>query len=230
MTPAILAQLLAARADNRAVVLATRLADGAQCILPNPAAAAPLADLAAQALARDENRLHTIDGTAWFLHVYAQPYRLLIIGAVHAAQALASLAQIAGFAVTIIDPRRHFATVERFADVALNHDWPDEALAKLAPNARTAVVALTHDPKLDDPGLDIALHTDAFFIGALGSRKTHAARLTRLAALGHDATTLARIRGPVGLPIGAVSAAEIGVSIVAEIIAVRRHATLATKP
>ena len=121
-----------------------------------------------------------------------------MIGAVHIAQALAPMASLAGYQVTVIDPRRAFATDSRFPDVAMTQDWPDEAMSALAPDRRTAVVALTHDPKLDDPGLDVALRSEAFYIAALGSRRTHAGRLERLQELGHDAATLARIHGPAG--------------------------------
>jgi xanthine dehydrogenase accessory factor len=148
--------------------------------------------------------------------------RLIVVGAVHIAQALVPMAVQLQLAVTVVDPRRSFASPERFPQVDLRADWPDEAMDALRPDARTAVVTLTHDPKLDDPALDRALRGDSFYIGALGSRKTHAARLRRLAALGHDETTLARIRGPVGLRIAAVSAPEIALSILAELVAVRR--------
>jgi xanthine dehydrogenase accessory factor len=159
---------------------------------------------------------------------YNPPLRLLVVGAVHIAQALAPMARRTGYAVTVIDPRGAFAARPRFADDAdegeaavpplvLRDDWPDEALDALAPDARTAVVTLTHDPKLDDPALDRALRSDAFYIGALGSRKTHASRLRRLAAAGFEETALARIHGPVGLPIGARSPAEIAISILAQI-------------
>ena len=130
----------------------------------------------------------------------------------------------------MVDPRRSFATDERFPDVTVRTDWPDEAMAALRPDLRTAVVTMTHDPKLDDPALDRALRSPAFYIGALGSRKTHAARLQRLGELGHEAAALARIRGPVGLDIAAVTAPEIALSILAEIVAVRRGAALAQKP
>ncbi|MCB9957341.1 MAG: XdhC family protein [Rhodospirillaceae bacterium] len=126
------------------------------------------------------------------------------------------MAQMAGYQVTVVDPRHAFASAERFPGVALSNDWPDEALDALKPDARTAVVTLTHDPKLDDPALDRALRSPAFYIAALGSRKTHAARLQRLAALGHDAAALARIHGPAGLPLGAATPAEIAVSVLAE--------------
>ena len=226
MTPEVLASLLAVRKAGRAVVLATRLADGAQVLLPDAAAPDGVAAAAAEALRDDQSRAVAIGEDRWFLHVHAPAHRLLVVGAVHIAQALAPMAALAGLAVTVIDPRRGFASFERFPGVVLHHGWPDEALAELAPDARTAVVTLTHDPKLDDPALDAALRSEGFFIGALGSRKTHAARLERLGALGHHAAALARLRGPVGLPIGAVTAPEIALSVLAEIIAARRGAPL----
>ncbi len=229
MTPDHLAALLRARHAGMGVVLATSLPDGAQWVLPHPAAPAALRDAAAEALARDQSRRVAIGDASWFLHVHAPPHRLIVIGAVHIAQALAPVAAIAGLAVTIIDPRRGFATADRFPGVALLHAWPDEALAALKPDRRTGLVTLTHEPKLDDPALDQALRGDAFFIGALGSRKTHAARLERLRALGHGQPALDRIRGPVGLAIGARTAPEIAISILAELIAVRRDAALATR-
>jgi xanthine dehydrogenase accessory factor len=222
VTPEILAGLLDARAAGRAVVLATRLPDGLQYVLPDQAAPAALQLAASDALGRDSDRAVEIGSERWFLAVHAPAYRLMIVGAVHIAQALAPLAAAVGLAVTVVDPRRGFATAERFPDSVLNAGWPDEAVESLSPDARTAVVALSHDPKLDDPGLDRALRSSAFYIGALGSRKSHAARLERLAALGHAPEVLARIHGPVGLPIGAVTAPEIAVSILADIIATRR--------
>jgi xanthine dehydrogenase accessory factor len=229
MTPDILYALLAARRGARAIVLATRLADGEQRLLPDQAAPQGLAAAAEIALQRDESRAAEIDGETWFLHVHAPPFRLLIVGAVHIAQVLAPLAASLSFAVTVVDPRSTFATEERFPGVTLSHLWPDEAIRAQAPDSRTAIVTLTHDPKLDDPALHIALRSDAFFLGALGSRKTHAARLSRLAAEGHAPATLARIRGPVGLALGAVTAHEIALSIVAEIVAVRRGSALAQR-
>jgi xanthine dehydrogenase accessory factor len=222
LSPETLAALQQAVADGRAAILATRLSDGTQFILPNETAPPALRSAAAQAILRDESRQAEIDGESWFLHVHAPAPRLIVVGAVHITQALAPMAAMAGFAVTIVDPRRGFATAERFPGQTLIHAWPDEALATLAPDARSALVALTHDPKLDDPALDLALRSAAFFIGALGSRKSHAARLERLAALGHAPQTLARILGPVGLSIGAVTAPEIAVSIVAQLVAARR--------
>jgi xanthine dehydrogenase accessory factor len=192
-------------------------------LLPDAAAPPPLQIEAAQAAARDQSRIVDCGGDSWFLHVHAPPPRLLIVGAVHVAQVLAPMAATAGFAVTIIDPRGGFATTARFPGVTLDPRWPDDGVRALAPDAHTAVVTLTHDPKLDDPALDSALRTDAFFLGALGSRKTHARRLERLAALGHGPDEVARIHGPVGLPIGAVTAAEIAVSILAQVITLRRN-------
>ena len=222
MTPTTLAALRAARRDAQPLVLATRLPDGLQRLLPDPDAPTPLADAAAHALQRDASGTVTLDGATWFLQVQNPPVRLVLVGAVHIAQALVPLARPLDMAVTVVDPRRSFASPERFPDVALRTDWPDEALEALAPDARTAVVTLTHDPKLDDPALDRALRGAAFYVGALGSRKTHAARLERLRALGHGDAALARIRGPVGLRLGAVSAPEIALSVLAEIVAVRR--------
>ena len=161
--------------------------------------------------------------------MYNTPLRLIVVGAVHIAQALVPMASYIGYSVTVVDPRRSFATDERFPDVAVSGDWPDEALDALRPDTRTAVVTLTHDPKLDDPALDRALKSDAFYIGSLGSRKTHAARLGRLRELGHGEAALARIQGPVGLNISAVTAPEIALSIIAQIVAVRRGASLVQK-
>jgi xanthine dehydrogenase accessory factor len=142
---------------------------------------------------------------------------MIVVGAVHIAQPLAAMAALAEYAVTIVDPRQAFATQERFPGVALVGDWPDAALRALAPDARTAVVALTHDPKLDDPALAAALRSPAFYVGALGSRKTHAARIERMRAHGFSDAELTRIHAPVGLDLGARSPAEIAVSILAEV-------------
>jgi xanthine dehydrogenase accessory factor len=163
-----------------------------------------------------------------FLQIFNPPLRLAIVGAVHIAQALAPIASLAGYAVTIVDPRGAFATEARFPDVALLDDWPDEAMAAFAPDRRSAVVTLTHDPKLDDPALDVALKSEAFYIAALGSRRTHAGRLARLKELGHDDATIARIHGPAGLDIGAVSPVEIAVSVMAEMTRALRKPAAAT--
>jgi xanthine dehydrogenase accessory factor len=229
MTPDLLSALQAAKAEKRPVVLATRLPEGEQRLLPDPTAPADLNATAEQALARDESGTVKAGGADWFLHVHNPPVRLVVVGAVHIAQALVPFASGVGFATTVVDPRRAFASDERFPDVAVRTDWPDEALDDLKPDSRTAVVTLTHDPKLDDPALDRALRSPAFYIGALGSRRTHAARLKRLRELGHDEAALARIKGPVGLSIEAVTAPEIALSIVAELVAVRRGAPIVQK-
>jgi len=219
-----LAALQAARNDKRPVVLATRLPGGEQALLPDAAVSAALNEAAKQALRADRSNTVQADGATWFLHVFNPPMRLIVVGAVHIAQALVPFAAQLGYAVIVVDPRRSFATDERFPDVAVRSDWPDEAMDALAPDSRTAVVTLTHDPKLDDPALDRALRSDAFYIGALGSTRTHAKRLARLRELGHDEAALARIHGPVGLDIDAVTAPEIALSIAAQLVAVRRGA------
>jgi xanthine dehydrogenase accessory factor len=230
MTPQLLHALLAACAQRQPAVLATRLPAGEQILLPTPAAPTALATAAATAMQRRCSETVSVSGETWLLEVFAPPPRLLLIGAVHIAQALAPIATGIGFSVTVIDPRRAFATAERFPGVSLSPLWPDQALDTLAPDRQTAVATLSHDPKLDDPALDRALRSAAFYIGALGSRKTHAARLARLAERGHGAGALARIHGPIGLAIGAVTAAEIAVAIAAELVAAYRGAPLARRP
>ncbi len=233
MTPALVQALAAARAAARPVVLATCVAPperaGAQYLLPDPGAPAELNEAAAAAIAADQSRTVTINGEEWFLHAHNPPARLIVVGAVHIAQALVPMATGLGFAVIVVDPRRSFASPERFPNVTVSADWPDEALDALKPDTRSAIVTLTHDPKLDDPALDRALKSPAFYIGALGSRRTHAARLARLRALGHGEAGLTRIHGPVGLNIEAVTAPEIALSILAELVAVRRGAASARK-
>lgn len=226
MKAELLARLQAARTAKRQVALLTRLSDGAQRLWPDEDAPAPIAEAARAALAADEAANVTQDGEAWFIHPHNPPLRLIVVGAAHITQALAPMAAPLGFALTVIDPRRAFATEERFPGVTLIDEWPDEAMAALAPDARSAVVTLTHDPKLDDPALDIALKSAAFYIGALGSRRTHAKRIARLVELGHGQAALARIHAPVGLDIEAVTAPEIALSIMAEIVAARRGAAL----
>lgn len=226
MTPDLRAALMRARAARRPVVLATHLATGEQHLWPDSDLPPPLAEAAGQALAQDRSGTFEQDGARWFLHAHPLPLRLFLIGAVHIAQALAPFAETLGFQTIIIDPRPALATPERFPGIALVPDWPDEALDHASLDARSAVVALTHDPKLDDPALDRALRSEAFYIGALGSRRSHATRLERLAALGHGVESLARIKGPVGLPLAAVSASEIALSIAAEIVAIRRGSNL----
>ena len=229
MTPELLAALTAARAAKRPVVVATRLPTGEQMLLPGPAAPADLAEAAARALDRDESGTVTLGNQSWFLHAYNPPLRLIVVGAVHIAQALVPMAAHLGLAVVVVDPRRSFATEERFPNVTVSTDWPDEALDELKPDVRTAIITLTHDPKLDDPALDRALKSPAFYIGSLGSRRTHARRVARLKELGHSDAAIARIKGPVGLDLGAVTAPEIALAILAEFVAARRNGALAPK-
>ncbi len=196
--------LRAARRERRMVVLVTELGTGAQHL-----ADAVDARTGVEPAGNDEI----------FTHVFRPTPRLIVVGAVHIAQKLVPLARLADFAVTVVDPRAAFASAERFPDVGLSHDWPDKAVAALTPESATAVVTLTHDPKLDDPALIVALRSPAFYVGALGSRKTHGRRIERLTAEGFDEAALARIHAPIGLPIGALSPGEIAVSIMSEIVA-----------
>ena len=154
-----------------------------------------------------------------FVAVQNPPLRLIVVGGVHVAQPLVAMAQLAGYAPSVVDPREAFASADRFPGTALSHDWPDEALSTLALDARCAVVTLTHDPKLDDPALTVALRSPAFYVGALGSTRTHAKRVARLGEAGVSEAQLARLHAPIGLPIGAASPAEIAVAILAEITA-----------
>ena len=163
------------------------------------------------------HRLVEAEGRRIFIQVFNPPRRLIIVGAVHIAQPLIPMARLTGYDVTVIDPRGAWATPDRFPDIEIDSRWPDEALEELKPDLRTAVVALTHDPKLDDPALTVALRSKAFYIGALGGRKTAGKRAERLTEEGFGPDDFARIRGPVGLDIGAVSPAEIAVSIVGQI-------------
>jgi xanthine dehydrogenase accessory factor len=183
----------------------------------------PILDAVQRAHRRDKGTTIETERGPLFIQVFNPPLRLIVVGAVHIAQTLVPMASLAGYDVTVVDPRRAFASDARFPGVDVRQDWPDEALEALEPDTRTAVVTLTHDPKLDDPALDLALHSEAFYIAALGSKRTHAARLERLSELGHDAPTLERIYGPAGLAIGAVSPAEVAISVMAEMTQVLRQ-------
>jgi xanthine dehydrogenase accessory factor len=158
-----------------------------------------------------------------FVAIHNPPLRLVVVGAVHIAQALVPMARIAGFDPVVIDPREAFGSVARFPDAQLINDWPDAALEQAGIDTRTALVLLTHDPKLDDPALHIGLRSGAFYIGALGSARTHASRVARLTEAGFEAHSIARIHGPVGLDLGASGPAEIAVSVLAQMIAVLRQ-------
>ncbi|MGF1466553.1 MAG: XdhC family protein [Sandaracinaceae bacterium] len=228
MTPTLLAELNRDRAAKRAAVLVTRLADGAQTLLhpreeERPGAVEEAVWAAARA-ALQEDRARTLgaEGAEVFVEPFNPPLRMILVGAVHIAQPLARMAQEVGFEVIVVDPRTRFASEARFGGIARRTGWPDDEIADLAPDARTAVVTLTHDPKLDDPALRATLRTAAFYVGALGSRKTQAARLRRLREAGFGPDDLARIHGPVGLDIGARSPAEIAAAVLAQVIQVLR--------
>jgi xanthine dehydrogenase accessory factor len=226
MKGATLARLQAERAAKRAVVLLTRLSDGAQLLWPGDEMPAELVEASKAALGSEEAGNVALGHESWFIHPHNPPLRIIVVGAVHIAQAMAPMAAPLGFSMVVVDPRRAFANEERLPGITLSTDWPDEAMEALAPDARTAVVTLTHDPKLDDPALDAALKSEAFYIGALGSRRTHAKRVARLTELGHGASATGRIHAPVGLNIEAITAPEIALSIMAEIVAARRGAAL----
>lgn len=225
----ILDRVVAAGREHRTVALATDIATGRQLLLDGDAADGDLAlDEAAlgavrEALRADRNR--SIDTAAGrvFVEVFSPPRRCFVIGAVHIAQPLVQMLRLADYAVTVIDPRQSFATAARFPGVELTQEWPDEALERLRPDRASAVVTLTHDPKIDDPALAMALRSECFYIGALGSRRTHAGRCARLKGEGFTDDDLARIHAPVGLPIGGISPAEVAVSIVAELVRVLRR-------
>ena len=214
MKRAILDQLLAARANRQAVALITNLETGEQRIVPRAIAAQDaLAEKLDEAFRFDQSGNH--DGQ--FINIHNPPLRLVIIGAVHIAQSVIPIAQALGYDVTVIDPRGAFATGARFPGLALHAEWPDEIIPKIGLDPRTALIALTHDPKIDDPALDAALRSDVFYIGALGSKKTQASRAQRLKDAGFSESQVARIHGPIGLNIGAKGAPEIAVSIMGEV-------------
>ena len=220
----ILKTLNEARRAGRAVVRATDLASGEERLIDPATDTSPLGEAAAGAARADTSGPAQIEGRGWFLAVFNPPLDLAIVGAVHVAQPLSVMAKEAGYGVRIVDPRTAFATGARFPGIRLSHDWADEAFAKEPLGPRSAVVFLTHDPKLDDPGLIAALKSDCFYIGALGSKKTQAARQARMKAEGFGDNDLKRIHGPVGLDIGARSPAEIAVSILAEMTLALRGA------
>lgn len=221
MKRSVLDALRACRQARRTVLLATHLPTGEQAVVAEGGADALPAELRQAAeTALADGRSRTVGDH--FLQVFAPEPRMVVIGAVHVTQALAPMAVLAGYAVTVVDPRAAFATAERLPGVAISHDWPDEALTAFGIDRATALVFLTHDPKIDDPGLHVALRSPAFYVGALGSRRTHAKRVERLRQAGFGEAEIARVRAPVGLAIGAVSPAEIAVSILAEVTAARR--------
>ncbi|HUC10486.1 MAG TPA: XdhC family protein [Stellaceae bacterium] len=225
----ILDRVVAAGREHRSVALATELSTGRQLLLDGSAAEGDLTlGEAAIGSIREvwrAGRNRTVDTPEGrvFVEVLTPPMRAFVVGAVHIAQPLAQMLAMVDYAVTVIDPRGAFATQARFPGVELVSEWPDEALERLHPDRGSAVLALTHDPKIDDPALAAALRSECFYIGALGSRRNHAARCARLKEQGFGDADLARIHGPIGLAIGAVSPAEVATSIVAEMIQVLRQ-------
>ena len=223
----LLAALNAERAARRACILITELPDGAQRLVKADAAAGdPLEAVLEPALRSGKSGAVEHDGKTYFLTVQVPAVRLVLIGAVHISQALAPMAKLCGLDPVVIDPRTAFASPERFPDVEVVAEWPDEVLERAPLDRYSAIALLTHDPKIDDRALERALKAECFYIGALGSRKTHAKRLERMRAAGFSEAALARIHAPIGLDIGAVSPAEIAVSIVGEVIGALRKKPL----
>jgi xanthine dehydrogenase accessory factor len=223
MKLATLKALNEARARRSAVAVVTDMETGEERLTTEANAARdPLASPLAEQFRKGKSAMVEHGGRRYFLTVHVPPVKLVMIGAVHISQALVPLARLVGFDPIVVDPRTAFATPERFPDVPLIAEWPDTALPPIGVDRYTAFVALTHDPKIDDPALQHALARDCFYVGALGSRKTHGRRVERLKAAGLSEEQIARIRAPIGLDIGAISPAEIAVSILAEITAALR--------
>jgi xanthine dehydrogenase accessory factor len=232
MDISLLARLNLERQARRACVLVTDIEAGEQRLAleaDQHADSEALGPLIAEALRSGRSGMVELDGRRFLLTVHAPPAKLVVTGAVHISQAMAPMARELGLAMTVIDPRSAFATPERFPGIDLRAQWPDEALSDLALDRYTAFVALTHDPKIDDPALAAALRSECFYVGALGSRKTHGARLQRLREAGFSDADGRRIHAPIGLNIGAVSPAEIALAILAEIVASLRAERVAAK-
>jgi xanthine dehydrogenase accessory factor len=226
----ILSTLNAERAARRAVAIVTDIASGAQRLVKAADVSAdPMRQLLEKHLASGKSGMEEASGAQIFITAHVPPPRLVVTGAVHISQALAPMARMLGYDVTIVDPRTAFATVDRFPEVKVIPDWPDVALPPLRIDHYTAFVALTHDPKIDDPALLHALQHDCFYIGALGSKKTHARRVARLMEQGVSEADIARIHAPIGLSIGAVSPAEIALAVMAQITAQLRQPVGAAK-
>jgi xanthine dehydrogenase accessory factor len=233
MKRSLLESIVASAQAKAPLVLLTWLQAGrARCWAPgDDGLPNDLRDAAERSLEKDEAfTVETSDGPVLF-KPFNPPLRLILVGAVHVALPLSSIAATLGYAVTVVDPREAFARADRWpSGTDIRRDWPDEALRALKPDRRTAVVTLSHDPKIDDPSLRAALATDAFYIGALGSKKTHAARMERLADAGVDRRQLLRIHGPVGLPLGARTPAEVAISIAAQMTGFLRHGAAVAPP
>ncbi|HTH96046.1 MAG TPA: XdhC family protein [Stellaceae bacterium] len=233
MKLSILDQLLADRQASRPVALVTDLGSGRQCLVHEEDVVGEMpsgldVEVVRKALTDDRaGVVEAPEGPGLFIDIWQPPLRLIMVGAVHIGQFLAPMAVMAGYKVIIVDPREAFAAQHRFpqADgetLTLVNEWPDDAMESLKPDRRTAIVTLTHDPKIDDPGLIGALKSNAFYIGALGSKKNHAGRGERMKKAGFDEATVARIHGPVGLDINATSPGEIAVAILAQMTQILR--------
>ena len=219
----LLSEIVLAQKTRRAVAVVTDLVSGAQRLVAREDASRDIfAPMLEKAFRFDKSGVATTEFGEVFITIHNPRLRLIIIGAVHIAQSVIPIADAAGYDISVIDPRGAFATGARFPSVKLYDQWPDDILPTLGLDARSAVLALTHDPKIDDPALDMALKSAVFYIGALGSQKTQAARAERLIARGFGVAALARIHGPIGLSIGAVGAPEIAISIMAEMTRVLR--------
>lgn len=232
MQRTLLEQLLQAKSARTPVALVTWIASGKQQLIergqeldPKQGAHvvdAELSEAITDGFRTDRSRTIQIGDDEVFINIHNPPLRMVLIGAVHIAQAIIPMAAQAGYDPVVIDPRTAFASEERFAGVPRDARWPDEALPEVGLDTRTAFIALTHDPKIDDPALQIALNSEVFYIGALGSRRTHAKRVDRLTSAGLSEAQLARINAPIGLDIGAVGPNEIAISIMAEVTAALR--------
>ncbi len=230
MELALLSALNAERAARRGCVVVTDMASGDARLVTEAAAARDVLSASlAEALRSGRSGMVEVEGRKLFLTVHVPPVKLVVVGAVHISQALAPMARALGLDMAVVDPRTAFASPERFPEMTLIAEWPDVALPPLGVDRYTAFVALTHDPKIDDPALAHALTQECFYVGALGSRKTHARRVERLASLGFGTDQIARIRAPIGLNIGAVSPAEIALSIMGEIVATLRAERVTAK-
>lgn len=219
MNPASLKRLNEERRARRAAILVTDLGNGSdRVVCEGEAVAGDLGVAVARAFRTGASGSVEADGRTFFLNVHLPQPRLVVIGAVHISQALAPMARVAGYPVEVVDPRTAFATKDRFPDVALHAEWPQDVLAVRPLDGYTALAAVTHDPKIDDFALKAALEAGCFYVGALGSRKTHAKRVERLLAAGATADEIARIHAPIGLDIGAASPAEIAVAVLAQVI------------
>lgn len=223
MDPFALKKCNQARSDRKAVALVTDLGDGRdRCIVEGEPASGQLGEALSKTFRSGKSGVHNIEGREFFINVYLPSVRIVVIGAVHISQALLPMAQQTGFEVEIIDPRTAFATPERFPDSVLHSDWPQDVLPLKPLDSWCALVAVTHDPKIDDPALLAALEAKCFYIGVLGSRKTHARRVERLIEAGMSTEQIDAINAPIGMNIGAATPSEIAISILAEIISALR--------